>query len=167
MIDEIKPETSSFLSKLFRYGPILFWFSVISMASTNNFSNENTSHYIKPFLEWLVPDQSEDFIDGIHFSIRKLAHFTEYAILAFFVCIALLSSHKIWLKKYWLIWAIACIVLFALVDEYHQLFEETRMGSIADSLIDSIGGLFTIALFFIIRLFTKHTLEHEPKRTKS
>lgn len=139
----------NFINRLIRYGPIIIWLCIISYASTNQFSHDNTSRFIRPFLKWIFSTQPEEFIDNIHHYIRKLAHFSEYAILSFFICRAFYSSYKKFLSNNWIFWSSFCIIIFALLDEYHQSFEESRTSSFTDSLIDIAGGLVVVFIFFM------------------
>ena len=60
--------------------------------------------------------------------LRKCAHVTEYAILAFLLRRALATP-----------WAAAAAFLYACSDEYHQSFVVGREGRPRDVAIDSIG----------------------------
>lgn len=68
--------------------------------------------------------------------IRKLAHITEYAVLAFFVY-AYVSSYKN-VRIPGLV-AVIVTIIYAASDEYHQTFIVGRSGNITDVLIDAIG----------------------------
>jgi VanZ family protein len=60
--------------------------------------------------------------------LRKCAHVTEYAILAFLLRRAVATP-----------WAAAAAFLYACSDEYHQSFVVGREGRPRDVAIDSIG----------------------------
>jgi VanZ family protein len=60
--------------------------------------------------------------------LRKLAHITEYAVLAFLLRRALSAP-----------WAFAAAVLYAISDELHQTFVRGREGRPRDVLVDVIG----------------------------
>ena len=77
----------------------------------------------------------------VHFITRKLAHFTEYAILGFLAARAFSTSPRPAISGHWFLISAALVVAFALGDEYHQSFVPTRTGSFFDSLIDIAGGL--------------------------
>ncbi len=123
-----------------RYGPIVFWMTLISLASTDGLSAVNTSRIIHPLLLWLFPDMSEQGVASIHFLVRKGAHFTEYAILALLMARAFLSSSHQLLRNNWFGIVFVFVSLYALMDEYHQALVPTRSGSIYDCLIDMMGG---------------------------
>ena len=79
----------------------------------------------------------------IHFITRKIAHFTEYAILG------LLAARAFRPYRRWFLISAVLIVVYALIDEYHQSFVPSRTASIFDSLIDMSGGL--AALIIILK----------------
>ena len=114
----------------------------IFMGSTDLMSAEHTSRYLTPLLLWLKPDISLDTIAQIHFLVRKIAHLTEYAILAILLMRALCErATSLWRGA-----AVVLIVavLFALADEYHQSFVASRTSSLGDAAIDSAGVLLGI-----------------------
>ena len=76
----------------------------------------------------------------VHFVTRKIAHFTEYAILGFLAARAFRTSPRPAIRNRWFLISAALIVVFALIDEYHQSFVPTRTPSVWDSLIDMAGG---------------------------
>ena len=77
----------------------------------------------------------------VHFITRKLAHFTEYAIMGFLAARAFRMSPRPAISSRWFLISATLVVTFALLDEYHQSFVPTRTGSIFDSFIDIAGGL--------------------------
>ena len=84
----------------------------------------------------------------VHFITRKLAHFTEYAILGFLAARAFRSSPRPAISSRWFLISATVVVTFALVDEFHQSFVPTRTGSIYDSLIDIAGGLTALLVIW-------------------
>ena len=138
-------------SRLWRYGPLLFWMGFIFFASTGQLSASNTSRFIRPLLLWLFPDISDEGLIFGHFIMRKTAHFVEYAVLALLAARAFLSSSHDALRRQWLFSSFALVALYALLDEFHQSFVATRTGSIYDSLIDMAGGATALSLLFLWR----------------
>jgi len=78
---------------------------------------------------------------------RKIAHITEYGILAFLIWRAIFHSIKVNLSKTYA-WSGALSLLYAISDEIHQSFVPTRHGSIYDILIDGLG--IGLVLYFLI-----------------
>ena len=133
---------------LSRYLPLLVWLAFISVASSDSFSAGNTSRFIGPLIRWLFPNTSPESLLVIHMITRKLAHFTEYAILGFLAARAFRTSERPAISSRWFLISLTLIVTYALADEYHQSFVATRTGSIYDSLIDIAGG---VAALLIVR----------------
>jgi VanZ family protein len=123
----------------------------IFFASTGEFSAANTSRIIGPLLRWLFPGISDENLVFAHFLTRKAAHFTEYAILAWFAARAFTTSSDQALHRRWFLISLALVVLYALSDEYHQSFVASRTASIYDSLIDMSGGLTSLLLYALRR----------------
>jgi len=128
---------------LSRYLPLVVWLAFISFASTDSFNAGNTSRIIGPLVLWLFPHTTAETLATIQFFTRKLAHFTEYAILGFLAARAFRTSPR------WFLISALLIVVYALLDEYHQSFVPSRTASIFDSFIDMAGGIS--ALIFVSR----------------
>jgi VanZ family protein len=143
--------------RLWRYLPLLLWIVFISFASTAEFSAVNTSTVLRPLVLWFLPTISEAKLATVHFILRKLGHFTEYAILAYLARRAFVSSSYGFLRRCWFQWALGLVVAYALLDEFHQSFVPSRTASIYDSVIDVAGGI-TILLF--MKMFRAGTNRH-------
>ena len=129
------------------YLPLIAWLTFISFASSDEFNAGNTSRIIGPLVLWLFPNTSPETLDVIHYITRKIAHFTEYAILGFLAARAFRTSPRPAIHQRWFLICLILIVVYALLDEYHQSFVPSRTASLGDSLIDMAGGL--TALIFI------------------
>ena len=75
-------------------------------------------------------------LGGWDYVLRKLAHMTEYAILALLVLRAT-GSYGL---------ALSLAVAYAVSDEIHQTFVRGRHGSPVDVAIDSVGIVIALAL---------------------
>lgn len=137
---------SSTSQRVWRYGPLLLWILFISFASTGEFSAANTSQIFRPLLLWILPNLSEARLEAVHFLTRKAAHFTEYAVLAFFARRAFITSSNAFIQRQWFQLGLVLVVIYALLDELHQRFEPTRTASIYDSAIDVVGGLTVLLI---------------------
>ena len=133
-------------SRVSRYAPLVLWLGLIFFASTGEFSAENTSLIIGPLLHWLFPNISDERVNLVHFFVRKLAHFTEYAVLALLAVRAFTNSSHEAIRRRWFLLSLLLIALYALSDEFHQSFVTTRTASLYDSLIDTSGGLTALLL---------------------
>lgn len=86
-------------------------------------------------------------IDTLTVIIRKLAHFTEYAILGITLAYFYLSRSK---QNKYLLLALLQGVITAVIDESIQLLVPNRAGLITDVLIDTSGVVFGILVFYLI-----------------
>ena len=135
--------------RFWRYGPLVLWILFISFASTNQFSASNTSEILRPLLLWFFPNLSESRLATVHFITRKAGHFSEYAVLAFLARRAFITSSRAFLQRYWFQIGLLLVVIYGLLDEFHQSFVPSRTASIYDSAIDVAGG-FTVLLIFYV-----------------
>ena len=141
-----------------RYLPLVIWLAFISFASSDDFNAGNTSRIIGPLILWLFPNTSPETLDVVHFTTRKIAHFTEYAILGFLAARAFRTSPRPAISQRWFLICATLIVIYALLDEYHQSFVPSRTASILDSFIDMAGAL--TVLLIVRRRTADSTHEH-------
>lgn len=134
---------------------IFAWMGVIFFMSAQNAdeSQELSDGIVEEIVEVVskiithkpITAQKRDFYS---FLVRKAAHMTEYAILAFLcACLATDFSWAYW-KGMVSAWGFA--TLYAMTDEFHQLFSDGRAGQMRDVLIDSSGALIGLLAFFCI-----------------
>lgn len=133
-------------NRFFRYGPLVIWAALIFIGSSDLLSSSHTSTFIVKPLHALFPNASDETLGVIHFLVRKLGHFTEYAVLALFAAHAFRSSPNERVSSRWFLISLVFVVVYALSDEFHQIFVPTRTASIYDSMIDSFGGLTMLAI---------------------
>lgn len=111
--------------------------------------------------------QLANYVLLIHLYIRKLAHVTEYFLLAVSIALPLYVYR---LRGFWLvlITGIFC-VCFACLDEYHQTFISGRSPSLRDVGIDSIGIFIGIYMTRILGFIGRKTIfaPLSPKMTES
>ncbi len=100
--------------------------------------------------------QIEAFAEKYHYPVRKLAHFSEYFLLAVSVAFPLYvyGMRGIWL----VLFAGAFCVGFACLDEYHQSFVAGRLPSKKDVLIDSCGAFLGIIVTRIVGFIGRKTI---------
>jgi VanZ family protein len=157
-LSEMTRQSPSLPIRIWRYGPLLLWIVFISFASTGNFSAANTSEVLRPLLQWFFPNISEARLATVHFLTRKAGHFTEYAVLAFLARRAFITSSRAFLQRHWFELSLVIVVIYGLLDEFHQSFVPSRTPSIYDSAIDAAGGLTVLLLF---RIFGKNSRKRE------
>lgn len=125
---------------------VIIWMIVIFMLSSFNGNISSVqSDGIVSLLARIIHYTGD--IDILRFIVRKVAHFTEYLILGILVINALkYNSIKDMMKL-----SILICILYASLDEIHQLFVSDRAGNIFDVLIDTLGSLTGIFLYKVIR----------------
>ncbi|MDQ3714392.1 MAG: VanZ family protein [Acidobacteriota bacterium] len=141
--------------RIIRYAPLVLWIGVILFLSTSQASMSNTSRFIRPLLEFLFPNAAEETLIIYHGYIRKLAHLTEYAILAFWAFWAFSNSNLKKLRRFWFVFAFLLVLLIASIDETNQSYLASRTGSIYDVLLDVSGGLIML-IFLILYRFRRN-----------
>jgi len=150
-------QSSSWRGRMFRYAPLLLWIGVIFLFSGSFGAASNTSLIIRPVLLWLFPDITEPSIRAVQFTVRKIAHFTEYAILAAWALRALKnSSVPVLRKRNWrFLFSFLLVAAVAFADEFNQSFFASRTSSPYDSLLDIAGGLAAILILYLRERFRR------------
>lgn len=132
---------------------MIFGFS----AENADESSESSGSLIERLLEIidknyvnLSDDEKKAAVERFSYPIRKAAHFSEFAALAFFTALHLASVNhaagRAAIAKIPL-WAWLFSTACAASDEIHQLFVPGRAGMASDVLIDSAGALAGVLLF--------------------
>jgi len=145
---QVTTNSAKWRIRFLRYAPLILWIGVIFLLSSNSGSMNNTSRFILPLLHFLFPNASEELLQTYHAYIRKLAHLTEYAILGFWASRAFFSSSVSIIAKNWPAFSFALIFLVASLDEFNQSFITSRTSSVWDVLLDCLGGLIMIFIYF-------------------
>lgn len=136
---------------LLAYAPIVLWLVVIFFLSSPAGAMSETSRIVGPLLQFFFPDMPYETRAVVHGYVRKTAHFTEYAALAFFSLRALSMSAPGFLQKWRYIFAILFVAAVASIDEFNQSFEASRTGALSDVLIDISGGAAMILLLWLLK----------------
>lgn len=147
-----------FLLKPLSFIPaLLIMYIIYSFSAQDGTSSSNTSYKVSKQLV-SIADRALDLeltgaqvsrcIEKIHFYVRKLAHFTEYFLLAVSLAIPLYVYR---VRGLWLVFIglILCIG-FASFDEFHQYFVKGRSASVRDVVVDSCGSFAGI---IFVRIF--------------
>ena len=97
------------------------------------------------------PEKQEAIRSTVSFVVRKLAHFSEYALLGVSLMLHIAQiEKKIAVRLPWL-WSWVVGTLYAASDEFHQGFVAGRGPSVRDVMIDSAGVLAgTLLLLWIL-----------------
>ena len=126
---------------------VLGWMILIFIFS-NQISNDSTkltNGILKTIIDLF--NINEDFMNFMFIPLRKLAHFSEYLVLGILI-INFIKEFNIDLRNM-IIYSLLLCVIYAVSDEIHQLFISGRAGLITDVLIDTIGSMVGISIYYL------------------
>ncbi len=135
---------------------LIFWMTLIFCLShqTAEESTETSGGIIEVAVKLMEPEydslseeEQEALITPFQFVVRKLAHFSIYAILGFLAFLSI-GTYRISLFARFFFSSLISL-LYAMSDEYHQLYIDGRSGELRDIVIDFCGSLISI-LFVVI-----------------
>ena len=164
--DMIKTILRILLKPLSFIPAILMMYLIFNFSAQDGVTSGNLSYKVSEIivetaneafeLNW-SSDQEQYYIERIHYPVRKLAHMTEYFLLAVSV------SFPLYVYR-----VRGICVGFACLDEYHQSFVAGRTPSKRDVMIDSIGiaaGVILVQMIcFIGRMTVFRPLARKKKR---
>ena len=147
---------------------VLFLFCTFGMIF--NFSNQDseksgsTSQKVTEAItkdiksiQKLNKNEKAKVIDKIEDVIRKIAHFSLYALVGLLL-MALFSTYNI-NEKNKIISTIIIGAIYAISDEFHQSFISGRSGQVSDVFLDTlgvtVGGLFILLIIKTVKKFRK------------
>ncbi len=135
---------------------LIFGFSSQDAKESSGVSRKVTETITKGIksIQEKPKDEKEKIISRIEHIIRKIAHFSIYAVVGALL-MALFKTYK--LKEINSIsYSLILGTIYAISDEIHQCFIPGRGPQVTDVIIDSIGVLFGILLLiFVIKIFEK------------
>ena len=141
---------SSLRGRLIRYLPLVLWVGLIFFFSSTAASASQTSRIIGPLLHFLFPSASPDTLQQYHFFIRKCAHVTEYALLAFWAIRASKNSSYPFVRRYRFVLAVVLVLIVASLDEFNQSFEPSRTSTPWDVGLDFVGGVAMSITYWLV-----------------
>ena len=132
---------------------ILLWMYIVFGFSGQN-GEESSGISFK--ISMLLTKNNEDIAKTIEPYVRKIAHFSEYAVGGILIFLLLLTFEKISPITRNIL-SIVITIIYAISDEVHQLYIPGREGKIVDVYIDTLG-IITGILFIniIIKIFNKN-----------
>ena len=148
--------------------PVVVWLAVVSAFSTEMFSDSNTRAWLALLLNKISPgwtSQHPHLFAVLHHCVRKAAHFTEYALLAVLIWRAVIATWRRASPAYTSSFA-ACF-LYAVLDELHQSFVETRTPSKLDVGIDLAGAIAGLLAIALVRMVLAPSTERRPDEEHS
>ena len=85
--------------------------------------------------------------------IPRVYHFTIFFLLSFFIFITIKGKEKIRLK--YILIALVFSIMYAILDEIHQMFVPLRDASIKDILVDTLGIFSSLSVQWYMNKKTK------------
>lgn len=140
---------------------VIFWFSAQPAAESEEMSGGVAQRILETcdrIFDMNIPERELAlWAEQIDYPIRKLAHMSEYAVLAVFFGVYLVG-YRAWGKS------TACGSLtlsacYAVTDEIHQLFVPGRAGRLSDVCIDTAGAAIGVCLFAIVMKLVQNHCE--------
>ena len=109
-----------------------------------------------PDFENYTPEKQDGICNVVGLLIRKMAHFSVFALLGFSTMLHIAQiGKKVTVGLPWL-WAWGISTLYAASDEFHQSFVANRGPSVVDVMIDSTGAICGVLLMlWILRRVAK------------
>ena len=145
---------------------MIFCFSAQTGDESGQMSGEITRWVVSlfvPELDNLPEAEQETICSRVGLVIRKGAHFSEYALLGFFLVLHIRQiSRRTTVRLPWL-WAWSIGTLYAASDEFHQSFVGGRGPAVTDVFIDSCGVAAGVALLCVILWRQIHTCNSQKK----
>lgn len=140
---------------------------IFAMSSFGPDSSNAQSNFFVNLISDLVPNlktgtsTSTFDLKNLIFFVRKIAHFTEYAILGLLFYLNLKHhsnkkqslKHHVGQKQSPKLFALAILfsALYACTDEFHQLFVPGRTGQIFDVFVDTLGATFGCLIVLVVQ----------------
>lgn len=133
---------------------IIWMISIFSFSNQQGESSSSTSKKVSKIIVNIIDikheyneEKKQQIISNIEPYIRKLAHFSLYAIGG----VLLMNVVRLFLLKenMQILTSSSIGILYAAIDEIHQLVIPGRSGKITDVLIDSLGILTGIMVFML------------------
>ena len=143
--------------------------AIICVESTETFSSQNTSSWLRPIFQHLVGAISDSTWASFHHLLRKSGHFVGYGTVAFTFLRAWLhtlarsgsppASLVGWRRgpRALLSWRVEASILaifstaiVASCDEFHQTFLPGRTGSPVDVLLDTAGACTLCLMVWLV-----------------
>lgn len=114
----------------------------------------------------MTVSQQEFIVSGLHHFVRKLAHFSIYAVLAFITYFFFDLSDVRPMLNIFITW-IFCTI-YASTDEFHQSLTPGRAMQFKDVMIDSAGAfcgcLAAIVVIAVFLYITDSGKKHDPQK---
>ena len=135
--------------------PVIIWMAVVFKFSNEPAEvSDNTSSRVTRIIVQIITseqtseNEKQELIEKIDPIVRKIAHFTLYAIGGFLIMIYINIYNMDDVKK--ILYSVLLGTIYASSDEIHQIFIPGRSGQLTDVIIDTMGVATGACLCLII-----------------
>ena len=131
--------------------PAIVWMGLITFESTDLFSSQNTGSVLYSLLTRLFGEINfYDFLVFHHY-LRKTGHVLGYGMLSLLLLRGWRATFDCAHAWSWRTALLAWVgtALVAAMDEWHQSFIPSRMGSPRDVLLDTTAGLVFLLIAYV------------------
>ena len=129
----------------------LAWAVLVFYLSTERFGSGFSQGLVAQALTLLHISVSPRTFHVLDTLLRKIAHMTEYGILAFLVYGSFAEQQPFRWRLRQAIWCIGIVGLYSLTDELHQRYVPGRHASLVDCGIDVAGAAIAVGMIFEAR----------------
>jgi len=129
----------------------LAWAVLVFYLSTERFGSDFSQGLVAQALTLLHISVSLRTFHILGTLLRKIAHMTEYGILAFLVYGSFGGRQTFGWRLRQAIWCIGIVGLYSLSDEFHQRYVPGRNASLVDCGIDIAGAAIALIIIFEAR----------------
>jgi len=149
MFQEVKEKGKGFFPWILLFVTMLLIFLLSSQSTmeTQQLSRSVSEKILE--IQQLLFGNSANLINDaeeINWILRKLAHFVLFLLLGILVASVFSGRHPT--SRKWILPAILICILYAVGDEFHQMFVLGRTASVQDVLLDSTGSITGIAWYY-------------------
>ncbi|MCQ4115075.1 VanZ family protein [Ruminococcus sp. zg-921] len=129
-------------------------FFILNSLASSEASNAASGFFVSLFTDYLFPTSDTNTIHIITLIVRKLAHFTEFAVFFGFFNSFMISqnAYKNHMFYFLTLFLVLCVPL---LDETTQYLSPGRTPMVYDVWIDAAGGVFGIiasgAIYKLVR----------------
>ena len=147
------------------WGCVIFAFSSQDANASGTLSWKVDYKLVDKF-NILRSDTDKVMVDDVHgvldHLVRKSAHVVEYGLFAILILNTLYAFQIPYKRCYGI--AMGIVVIYASLDEFHQLFSDGRSAQISDVMIDSFGGVLALGVIaIVVYRYRKKKKRLEPK----
>lgn len=137
---------------------LVFWMGFIFV---NSHMDSTVSDKESKIVTKVAINKKNDEINSYNKIVRKCAHVTEYMVLSLLIYNVLVVFDT---KKSKMIITFLGTSIYAMSDEFHQLYIPGRSGEVRDVLIDMIGFIVAILIIYVLKWLWRKKNEKRNKK---